>query len=90
LLTLENKSSEFELASSKERYQANAKKIRSGLLKDSAEVVYDLILMNKKKSLSSSEKQLFNTAYKFLVEEVSVIKNISEIEATSFLNLNLN
>lgn len=90
LFTLEDKSNKFKIMSSKERYQINANKIKSGALKDSAEVVYDLILMNKEKSLNSSEKQLFNTAHKFLVQEVSAIKNISEIEATDFLNLNLN
>ena len=42
-------------------------KIKSGSLKDSAEVVYDLMNMNKEKSLNTSEKQLFNTARKFLV-----------------------
>lgn len=90
LFTLESKNDQSEIISSKERFQINSNKIKSGTLKDSAEVVYDLIHMNKEKSLNSSEKQLFNTAYKFLVQEVSAIKNISEIEATSFLNLSLN
>jgi CarD family transcriptional regulator len=75
--------------SAKERYQSNMVKIKSGSLKDSAEVVYDLLLMNKEKSLNTSEKQLFNTARKFLVEEVSLIKNISETEVIDSLELNL-
>lgn len=83
------KNNKLEGISAKERYQNNMTKIKSGSLKDSAEVVYDLILMNKEKSLNTSEKQLFNTAHKFLVQEVSFIKNISENEATDFLNLNL-
>ncbi len=87
-LTIED--SNLEVISAKERYQNNMNKIKSGSLKDSAEVVYDLILMNKEKSLNISEKQLFNTAHKFLVEEVSFIKNISQTEATDFLHLNLN
>lgn len=90
LFNISDKNNELESISAKERYQTNATKIKSGLLKDSAEVVYDLLLMNKQKSLNSSEKQLFNTARKFLVEEISLIKNISETEAIDFLDLNLN
>ena len=90
LFDLTNKNNKLEGISAKERYQNNMTKMKSGSLKDSAEVVYDLILMNKEKSLNTSEKQLFNTAHKFLVQEVSFIKNISETEATDFLNLNLN
>jgi CarD family transcriptional regulator len=90
LSNLTRKNNTFIGISAKERYQNNMNKMRSGSLKDSAEVVYDLILMNKEKSLNTSEKQLFNTAHKFLVEEVSFIKDISKVEATDFLNLNLN
>ena len=90
LFDLTNKINNLEGISAKERYQSNMTKIKSGSLKDSAEVVYDLILMNKEKSLNASEKQLFNTAHKFLVQEVSFIKDISETEAIDFLNLNLN
>lgn len=89
LFHLTNKNNKLEDISAKERYQNNMTKMKSGSLKDSAEVVYDLILMNKEKSLNTSEKQLFNTAHKFLVQEVSFIKDISETEATDFLNLNL-
>ena len=89
LFDLTSKNNTLEGISAKERYQNNMSKIKSGSLKDSAEVVYDLILMNKEKSLNTSEKQLFNTAHKFLVQEVSLIKNISETEAKDFLNLNL-
>lgn len=74
----------------KERYQINMDKIKVGSLKDSAEVVYDLISMKKEKVLNNSEKQLLNTARKFLIQEVSLIKNISEIEATDFLKLTVN
>ena len=80
----------LEVISSKERYQNNLNKIKTGSLKDSAEVVYELILMNKKKSLNTSEKQLLKTAKKFLVDEVSAIKNITENEAKDFLSTTSN
>lgn len=76
--------------SSKERYQSNMNKIKSGSLQDSAEVVYDLVKMNKIKSLNTSEKQLLKTAHKLLVDEISLIKNITENEAQDFINLNIN
>lgn len=90
LFNLTDKTINIKGMSSKERYQFNLDKIKSGSLQDSAEVVYDLISIKKEKTLNSSEKQLFNTARKFLVQEVSLIKNISEIEATDFIKENIN
>jgi CarD family transcriptional regulator len=90
LFNLTNRNNDSENASAKERYQSNMNKIKSGALKDSAEVLYDLMLINKEKSLNASEKQLFNTAHKFVVEEISLIKDISVVEATDFLNLSIN
>lgn len=90
LFNLTNEDDKLKDISTKERYKINMDKVKSGSLKDSAEVVYDLILMNKEKTLNTSEKQLYNTAHKFLVEEVSQIKNITQIEATDFLKLNFN
>lgn len=90
LFNLTNRNNDLEDTSAKERYQNNVNKIKTGALKDSAEVVYDLMLINKEKSLNTSEKQLFNTARKFLVEEISLIKDITVVEATNFLNLTIN
>ena len=90
LFNIANQNTNMVDMSTKERYQINLNKIRSGSLKDSVEVVHDLALIKKEKTLNSSENQLFNTARKFLIEEVSQIKNISEIEATDFLKSNFN
>lgn len=70
----------------KERYQTNLKKVKSGDLKEGSEVVRDLLLLNSKKPLNSSEKQMLNTAKKLLVGEISLIKNISEAEASNLIN----
>ncbi|GFZ30690.1 CarD family transcriptional regulator [Clostridium zeae] len=70
----------------KERYQTNLRKVKSGDLKEGSEVVRDLLLLNSKKPLNSSEKQMLNTAKKLLVGEISLIKNISEAEASSLIN----
>ena len=90
LFSVSDNNDALEAITAKERYQSNMVKIKSGSLKDSAEVVYDLMLMNKEKSLNTSEKQLYNTARKFLIEEVSLIKNITETEVIDLLQLSLN
>jgi len=89
LFSISDNNGNLEAITAKERYQTNMIKIKSGSLKDSAEVVYDLMLMNKEKSLNTSEKQLYNTARKFLIEEVSIIKNITETEVIDLLQLSL-
>ncbi|SFD35066.1 CarD family transcriptional regulator [Clostridium uliginosum] len=83
-------SSEDEEITSKQRYQLNMDKIKSGSLQDSAEVVYDLTLINKQKALNSSEKQMLNTARKFLIDEITLIKDITESEANAFLKATIN
>ena len=70
---------------SKERYEINLNKIKSGLLEDSLDVFYNLTLINKMKTLNSTEKQILNTAQNFLIDEIRVIKDISENEATKIL-----
>ncbi|MBK1809397.1 transcription factor YdeB [Clostridium sp. YIM B02505] len=70
----------------KERYQTNLRKVKSGDLKEGSEVVRDLLLLNSKKPLNSSEKQMLNTAKKLLVGEISLIKNITEAEASNLIN----
>lgn len=79
-----------ESLSSKQRYENNFNKFKVGSLKNSLEVVYDLSEINKNKKLNSSEKQLFHTAHKFLLEEVSCIKNMSLTEADDYLKNRLN
>ncbi|WP_244833042.1 CarD family transcriptional regulator [Clostridium sp. BJN0001] len=88
VLSDDDSSSEYNDLSFKERYQLNFNKIKTGTLENSAEVVHDLMLIKKNKNLNSSEKQLLKTARRFLVDEVSVMKNISTTETTELLGLN--
>lgn len=76
--------------SSKEVFKMNMEKFKTGLLKDSIEVIHDLNKIKKEKPLNSSEKQLLNTAKKILAEEVSIIKNITKNEANDFISNVLN
>ncbi|WP_207706368.1 MULTISPECIES: CarD family transcriptional regulator [Clostridium] len=79
-------SSNEEILPSKQRYQTNMQKLKSGSLKESAEVFYDLTLINKEKPLNSSEKQMLMNARKFLIDEMTLIKKISENEAEDLLD----
>lgn len=80
-----------ENLSYKQRYQINMEKIRSGSLEENIEVVYDLThIKKKKKNLNSTEKEILIHAKKFLVDEISLIKEITPKEATTLLNKTIN
>ena len=81
----ERQSNSLESLNSKQRQQMNMKKIKSGSLQETAEVVIDLILLNKKKPLNSSEKQMLDKAQRFLIDEISLIKEITTDEAEDLL-----
>ncbi|TWI59326.1 CarD family transcriptional regulator [Halalkalibacter nanhaiisediminis] len=72
----------------KHRYKINSEKIKSGKLKEGAEVVRDLMRIENEKNLNSSDKQLLNTARKILVGELRLIRGISEVQATDLLKIN--
>ncbi|WP_170272179.1 CarD family transcriptional regulator [Clostridium tarantellae] len=79
----------FISSTSKQRIIDNNEKLKVGSLKNFFEVVYDLTKLNAVKSLNLNEKQILFKAKKFLLDEISLIKNISEEEADEFLNENL-
>ncbi|MEI0603982.1 CarD family transcriptional regulator [Brachyspira alvinipulli] len=64
------------------RYQENEEKLRSGDIKDTIEVARSLFTRNKLKELSASEKRLYEKAYMFIVNEISIAlkKDKDEIE----------
>ncbi|SFB18623.1 CarD family transcriptional regulator [Clostridium frigidicarnis] len=78
-----------DLAASRQRYQLNMEKIKSGSLEDCADVLYELTQINKEKTLNSSEKQMLTNAKRFMVTEISAIKEISEDKADDLLNSSL-
>ncbi|WP_172799184.1 CarD family transcriptional regulator [Bacillus sp. FJAT-29814] len=72
--------------SMKERYKINLEKFKTGDIQECAEVVRDLMRINKKKALNQSEKQLLESARKIFISELGFIKGISENQATDLLN----
>jgi CarD family transcriptional regulator len=75
-----------QFASWKQRYDSNMKKLKSGELLAGAQVVRDLTLQNKEKKLNSSEKQMLDNAKKMFISEISLIKGISQNQATEYFN----
>jgi len=69
----------------KERFKMNTEKMRTGSIKDGAEVVRDLMRIDKEKSLNSSEKQMLGNAKKILISELELIKGITETQAKELL-----
>ena len=83
-------SDDLNTANSKERIEMNTNKIRSGSLKDLVEVIFNLSQVKKQHSLNTSESQILKNATKFLVDEVSLIKNIPTTEANIFIHESFN
>lgn len=64
------------------RYHENEEKLKTGDIKDTVEVARSLFTRNKLKELSASEKRLYEKAYIFIVNELSISlkKDRDEIE----------
>lgn len=89
LLEFQNGESDTSL-SWKQRYTMNMEKMKNGNLQDSAEVVRDLLRRNKERALNASEKQMLDNARKMMISEVALVQNVSEHQATEFLQDTIN
>lgn len=67
----------------KDRYRENVEKMKTGKLEDVADVLRNLNLVSKRKSLSFREKKMYERAKYLLVSEIAIVKGITEIEAES-------
>ncbi|HDR7794132.1 TPA: transcription factor YdeB [Bacillus luti] len=74
----------------KQRYTMNMEKMKNGNLQDSAEVVRDLLRRNKERALNASEKQMLDNARKMMISEVALVQDVSEHQATEFLQETIN
>ncbi len=65
------------------RYREYMEKIKTGSVKEIAEVLRNLYLLKNSKDLSFGEKKMFDTAKNLLVKEISMSNSIpeSEVEA---------
>ena len=65
----------------KGRYKQNLDKMKTGQLREVAEVLKNLCLVSQKKSLSFREKKMYERAKYFIVSEVAQVKALDELEA---------
>ncbi|MEH7351841.1 MULTISPECIES: CarD family transcriptional regulator [Gottfriedia] len=69
----------------KQRFKLNTEKMKTGNIEEGAEVVRDLMRIDKEKSLNSSEKQMLGNASKIFISELGLVKGITEIQAKELL-----
>lgn len=65
----------------KGRYKQNLDKMKTGQLREVAEVLKNLCLVSQKKSLSFREKKMYERAKYFIVSEIAQVKELDEIDA---------
>ena len=68
----------------KQRYKLNTDKIKTGKMQEGAEVVRDLMRIQKEKALNASEKKMLDNAHEFLISELGLIEGITESQIKSF------
>lgn len=68
----------------KQRYKLNTDKIKTGKMQEGAEVVRDLMRIQKEKALNASEKKMLDNAHEFLISEQGLIEGITENQIKSF------
>ena len=67
------------------RYKHNRDKLKTGDIFEVAEVVRNLSIRHSDKDLPTGEKQMFSKAKKILASELMYARDLSEDEATEFL-----
>ncbi|MDR2167117.1 MAG: CarD family transcriptional regulator [Clostridiales bacterium] len=67
------------------RYKENMDKIRSGMLREVADVFFQLHYKEKDKGLSGAEKKMLTMAKKIVMSEIMLAYNIDKIEAEEIL-----
>ena len=71
------------------RFRNNIQKLKSGDPRQLADLVKELFVRNKKKSLSIIERKQFENAFQMLIKEVTIATRSSEEEVNSFLSSKL-
>lgn len=71
------------------RYRANMEKIKSGNIFEVAEVVRNLMLRDREKSLSSGEKKMLDYAKQILISEMVLSKGTEEESVLSMIEIEL-
>lgn len=68
------------------RYRANLEKMRSGDIREVAEVVRSLYRRDREKGLSTAERKMLENARQILLSEISLAKGCAAEQASHFLD----
>ncbi len=68
------------------RNRANMEKLKTGDICQVAEVVRNLLRMDRQKKLSTGEKKMLLNARQILASEISLVNNIDESDADSMID----
>ena len=68
------------------RYRANMDRIKSGDIYEVAEVVRNLVLRDREKSLSTGERKILNNARQILLSEIILAGNLQESEVFDMID----
>ncbi|MFQ5817597.1 MAG: CarD family transcriptional regulator [Terriglobia bacterium] len=63
----------------KSRFKQNSEKMRTGSVYEVAEVLKSLLALSRKKVLSFREKKMLEQAYRLLVNELAVVRNVTDV-----------
>ena len=70
----------------KNRFKENSVKMQNGSLQEVAEVLKNLVMLQKDKPLSFREKKMLDRARIMLVSELATSRGLKEVEAVDMLN----
>ena len=76
---------EYKEYTSKERMAANSERVKSGSLRGTLEVIYDLTQVRINSKLNAAEKQVLKNVKDSLIEEISYAKELSIEDSTNLL-----
>ncbi|MEG6522106.1 CarD family transcriptional regulator [Desulfotomaculum sp. 1211_IL3151] len=73
-----------------QRYRTNLNKMRTGDICQGAEVIRELVLMSKRRVLSTGDKAMLDNALQILISELVLVKGIGQEQAADLLNQVMN
>ncbi|MFC4076072.1 CarD family transcriptional regulator [Salinithrix halophila] len=69
-----------------QRYRKNMDKLKTGDIYKGAEVIRDLLRINKDRVLGAGEKKMLDNAMQMFISELVSVKKITEEQATDLVN----
>lgn len=68
------------------RYRSNMEKVKSGDVFEVADVVRNLMLMDREKGLSTGERKMLTNSKQILASEICLVKDIDEKEVNQMID----